>query len=207
MSKSHYFVQKPPEEQFEGKPVKECAYCSRLFVPKTYNQRYCSRECYKQGVKKTKAEWFQKNKPRLMEKQQRKRRANGVVPAKEYHKLHKARKYRNKIIKSGLVNLELFDMQIREKRFETAFSLVGYPAKGLNHAKVELITSKLHEYGLYQDEIEASDKYPLDFAEEYKGNMVKLEPEITPPQLPLKKEDATGFLESYDYIKMPPNLR
>lgn len=208
MSKSHYFVQKSPEEQLalqqdiKSKQVKECDNCGRLYVAKRKDQRYCCRDCYKQGVKKTKAEWFQKNKPRLMEKQRRTRRAQGMLSHKKRSKLIQARKYRNRIIKSGLVSLELYDFQIKPLRFESAFSFVNYPWKGFHKAQADLVKERLHELELYREDIEASDKYPLDFSEDNTGLIEELEP----PQLPLKKEDAGGFLASYDIVKEPPKL-
>lgn len=166
MSKSHYFV--APQEDFEG--MIQCSYCGRYFKPKTYNNIYCSHECYEEAHRIQKAEWFQKNKQRLNEKRNERHHKKGIRPREVANIQHQQRKTRNRVIKQGLIYLELFDNQVHLNSIQDHINY-NLTRKKFHPEICEYIRGKLQELELYPDQIALTS--PIDLSGEYHNSGFK----------------------------------
>lgn len=173
MSKSHYFVQKPPEEQLGFDVFKECPVCGKPFEGRDSKKKYCSRECYLLAQKEIKRKWYLKNKERVIAEKNDRRHARGVTPLNEYLRLYSAKKFRKRIIKRDLVGLELMTFQVLNENKLHKLDMHS-SRKKVNPAKARLIKSRLEELDLYEEQIKELNKKKLDYSKEYTGYKVKV---------------------------------
>lgn len=173
-TKSHYFVQKPPEEQLGSSEYKICGICGRMFTGAHGNRKYCSKECQQEALRRTKASWFQANKEMLNKRRYKRRHSRGQRSKEEMTKHQKARKVRNRVIMRDLMNLELYTFQVKSatklKKDHLNFQAAR---RKYNPPKCKLIKEKLQELELYTDQIKEKNSEPLDFDKQYHGVYIK----------------------------------
>lgn len=175
-----YFVAHNKSEK-EG--YKRCLYCNREFKPNSYNQIYCSRECYLEGVKYTKKVWYQKNRERIIKKQidynkekRREKFINSERKAKppNYAVRSRTRFHRNLIIMQELLNLELYTFQRNSLYIKQRESVVIDYRKNVRHKIrddiVQQIKNSLHDLELYDEQIKKAEKYHVDL-DDYKQKL------------------------------------
>ena len=134
MSKSHYFVQKPPEEQLGFEVFKECPICGKPFEGRDSKRKYCSKECYKQATKVNKQYWFQRNKERLYARRRELYREN---PEKYYpKKKYKKKKWKVQLLpEQKLSNRVLFARDVLIKKELIQKELLSFQMFTLQHRR------------------------------------------------------------------------
>lgn len=178
MSKSHYFVQKPPEEQISSN-FKECVICGKPFKPYSIRSCTCSPECGKERQRNLKAKWEKDHLKERVARHKEQARERGMMDDRIYKKLRKAKKYRKRVIKQELIRLELMTFQMISPHRDKFKIDYRHKRKGYNQEKADFIKDNLESLGLYDEQIEKSDKYHLDWSREYRGfkGLIKYMPE------------------------------
>lgn len=164
MSKSHYFVQKPPEKS-PGK-VRYCAYCGMPFETNYPTKKYCTRDCYHKAIKGVKHDWYIKNHERIQNRREKERREQGMLPYEEFVKHQRGFKLRDRVIKRDLILLELMNFQVKPGGCKINYR----PSrKKFSPAKVALIKEKLETLELYEEQILEERRYTIDYSRDFKG--------------------------------------
>ena len=148
---------------------------------------YCSRECYREGIKTTKAIWHQK------------RRDHNIALMKKYHEEHvpvkfgtptqtlirRIKFYKCALIKRELMNMSLLtlDLLCKDRIEELEKTKILTPRYKVHQDKVDLLISRLTQLGLY-------DREELDI-------------DFTPPKFDIKEPSIAVNIKYYPLITLP----
>lgn len=183
-TKSHYFVQ----TYDYGNGKKKCLNCGKFFYTTRSNKKYCSKECYLEGVKTTKAIWHQKRREHNLSLMKKYREEHLPVsfgtPGKTLVK--HVKKYKCFIIKRELMDMNLLTLCLLSKeRIEELKKTPTLTRRYKVHQdKVDLVVSQLSKMGLYDREELDLDFTPpkIDLEEQSIATSIRYQPLLTIPE-------------------------
>lgn len=182
-TKSHYFVQKYDL----GNGYKKCMNCGKVFHTNRSYQKYCSRECYNEGIKTVKAIWFQKRKEHNLAVMKRYQDSIREVKFGKPNKtlIRRIKFYKCVLIKKKLMEMNLLTLNLLSAERIEELKKVSIKTRRykVNQEKVDHLIFQLTKIGLY-------DNYPqyLDF---------------TPPKVDIKEPSIATSLKYQPLITLP----